>query len=311
MRSPLLSGYAIAGYMALALVAGCAYRGIAPEPVSMQNVRPFSELRLVSKAAQVVVSDSQNGVVNFYLQQAPHTLVAQLTGFAEPQGMAVDIDGNLYVANTGGADVLVFAPGAKSPFLKLDDSGNLPVGVAVDADGTVFVSNIRKADSSKSTGILVYQKGATKPSRKLSDPSIYSNYFVAIGPNHSVYTDYFDQNGVAQVGYYTGKSLPLHNLNIPNFQFPGGLKIDDGNVLVIDQNARALLIYKPPHRYPRSFIPFIGAGDPVNFDFGDTEKSVWVADGNGTAEHYAPSGRLIDSIPVGGVPIGIVTLPQR
>ena len=345
MRLTPNSSHAIIACATLALAAGCSYGGIARGPDSVTTgagprvqsaARPdvlvlpayegpqqaYNDPQMLSKEAEVAISDSQNDVVNIYLQKTPHTMVGQLTGFTEPQGMAVDKSANLYVTNTGGADVLVFAPGASTPFLTLDDSGKLPVGVAVDTDGTVYVSNIRKPDNpvrlntasqpdSAGTGIVVYRKGATKPFRKLTDAGISSDYFVAIGPNHRVFTDYFDQNGVAQIGYFDSANPKLHSLNIPNLQFPGGIKIDDDNILVIDQNARALLVFKPPHRFPRSFIPFIGASDPVTFDYGGTERTVWVADAVGVAEHYAPSGRLIDSINVGGVPIGVVTLPKQ
>jgi streptogramin lyase len=317
LNTQALRGPSVAAMSSAGSVLRPAMRDFA---VRISQSRSFNDPRMLLQNSEIAVSDSQNGVVNIYLQKPPHTLVGQLTGFTEPQGMAVDAKGNLYVTNTQAGNVLVFAPGASSPYLTLDDARKLPVGVAVDTDGTVYVTNIRKADAlnrpatrftNGGTGIVVYHPGWTKPFKRLTDTSVSSYYFVAIGPNHRVYTSYFDANGAAQIGYYDPNDPQLHNLNLPNLQFPGGIKVDDGDILFDDQNARAILVFDPPHPHPRFFVPLIGAGDPVTFDYGRTEGTFWVADALGYAEHFSKSGNMFDAINVGGVPIGVVTLPQR
>ena len=68
-----------------------------------------------------------------------------LTGLKDPNGVAVDADGDVYITDAGNRRVLKLAPGSTShtvlPFTGL----NSPGGVAVDASGNVYVADAMRA----------------------------------------------------------------------------------------------------------------------------------------------------------------------
>jgi hypothetical protein len=83
------------------------------------------------------------------------------TGVEKPVGLFVDAAHNLWVANPGANDVLVFRRGSTTPSETLKDS-NQPNDVTVCHNGTAFV-----ADSLNSGGVAVYPAGHTRPARRL------------------------------------------------------------------------------------------------------------------------------------------------
>src|SRR5215471_17165481 len=59
-----------------------------------------------------------------------------------PEGLALDANGNLYVANEGSNQVLVYNPNYVLQTTKSITSGlNAPTGVAFDSKGNVYVAN--------------------------------------------------------------------------------------------------------------------------------------------------------------------------
>jgi hypothetical protein len=92
------------------------------------------------------ISDFNNSVINIYkgpfAGQAP---CGQLTkGVLNPQGMFVrESTHELYVANTGDGNILVFRRGAATPFKTYTDpSGQFPLDVTIAKDGIVIATNI-------------------------------------------------------------------------------------------------------------------------------------------------------------------------
>jgi len=61
-------------------------------------------------------------------------------GIVEAEGIAVAANGELYVANGNGGNVLVYAPGRDRPIRSLTSNLNHPVNVAIDAVGNVYVA---------------------------------------------------------------------------------------------------------------------------------------------------------------------------
>src|SRR5262249_52313983 len=65
---------------------------------------------------------------------------APLTGLNFPRALAFDAAGNLFVANSQGGTVSVFAPGSTTPTATLTGLNN-PSALALDAHATLFVAN--------------------------------------------------------------------------------------------------------------------------------------------------------------------------
>jgi DNA-binding beta-propeller fold protein YncE len=111
-------------------------------------------------APLVYVADHKNNLVDvFDLRGALKYTIT--SGLNAPEGLFVDTRHNLWVANPGANNVLVFHRGDMIPSETLHDS-NQPNDVALCSNGTAFV-----ADLSGKGGIGVYPSGQMRPMRRL------------------------------------------------------------------------------------------------------------------------------------------------
>lgn len=103
-----------------------------------------------------VFSPNSNGNI------APARLLqGSATGLNEPEGIALDTSGDLYVSNHAGNSVTVYAPGANgnvAPIRAISGSKTRlsgPTGIAVDSNGYIYVAN------NGTPSITVYASAAT------------------------------------------------------------------------------------------------------------------------------------------------------
>lgn len=144
-------------YLVLALSLAACGGGFAAAPV--QQAGPA--LRVAERHAPLVyVSDHTNNLIDVFDLRGK-LLQTITSGIDEPAGLFVDRSHNLWVANPGANDVLVFHRGSTTPSDTLDDS-NQPNDVAVRPDGTAFV-----ADSLNLGGVAVYPRGHKDAARRL------------------------------------------------------------------------------------------------------------------------------------------------
>lgn len=79
--------------------------------------------------------------VTVYHRGAPTPFRTYVDGIFSPVGVTVALDGTVYVANLGSADVTVYPPNAVHPSRTLaPPSGGTPIGIALDRAGDAFVS---------------------------------------------------------------------------------------------------------------------------------------------------------------------------
>jgi DNA-binding beta-propeller fold protein YncE len=280
----------------------------------------FADPDAASKAA-VIVADS--GSDNVYVFTTKGKLTATITGLDEPQGVALDAAGNLYVANTLGNDVIVYKNDFKTVLATLADPGQYPAGVGVDrATGLVGVTNI--VSTGGGTGsVSFYEPGATQPCNTLTSARFAKVYNGAFGEAGHFYIDGLEHGGKkTAVGVIEGgcSAKLIKTLRTANtIAFPGDVKVSPSNQIAIgDQGNQAIYTYDLPKNgslgKPIATTPLTYASDPVSFAFTKSGDAVYVADttlprGEVQKYRYPRGDSTLETFYAGKTPIGIVVTP--
>jgi YVTN family beta-propeller protein len=113
----------------------------------------------------VYAADAANNAIYVY-NNVPNATPARVitTGINSPQGLTADGSGNLYVANAGANDVLVFAPGSSTPSRTYTQGLARPSDVAVSTTGELYVTNAQGGN------VVVYPPGSITPSITWQSP---------------------------------------------------------------------------------------------------------------------------------------------
>jgi sugar lactone lactonase YvrE len=194
----------------------------------------------VDASGNVYVSDSSGAIyemeaVNGVLPAAPVTRTLG-SGFSNPQGVAVDAHGDVFVADLGNGSVkeIVAVDGVISalPSIRTLNTGAFPYGVAVDANGDVFFSDI----VANKVYEMVAVDGVIPSSPAINQLS--GNAFniptgLAVDASGNVYVADEVNNAVKEItaasGYVTVNTLGS------GFLHPEGVVVDTyGNVYVAD-----------------------------------------------------------------------------
>ncbi|MEO6990601.1 MAG: hypothetical protein ABI346_06330 [Candidatus Baltobacteraceae bacterium] len=267
-------GYALGSLAAMTLVTGCSSGGQqvaslgAGNGASAQSARagvgrgsPYATSLAPAQAANDRPGDPTKSWMN-----APNTLTrltyvsdfrqsnitvfgrngviqGEIKSVLNPQGMFVDSARNLWVANTGSSNVLVYPRGATSPSSTLSDTGFLPVDVTICPNGTVYVSNIFTAPSGPGN-IEVYAGGSTSPTGVLTDSRVVKGLFLTCDAKNNVFWDFTGAGSVSFVVEFAGGKQSNETTLPIALGFPGGIKPDNaGNLLVNDQNSHTIAEY--------------------------------------------------------------------
>jgi hypothetical protein len=292
-------------------------------PAGKVPVHAFVDVKGIKEAAtKIFVSDAANNVVNIYNTSGKQ--LAQLTGFSEPQGLATDSKGNLYIADTGNSQIQVFAsPYTKKPKLYADP-GQYPAGVSVTIVGkTTYLGVTNIISTSDGPGsVTIYKNG--KAGKAISNTNFARVYFDSFDASGNLYIDGENSDGGVVVGEIakattTGKKIAV--LTTKNsIEFPGGVQVTTKGLIAIDdQDSFAVYTYKAPVKgslgNPTKTTDLTGSGDPVTFAFTSTNTDLWTADAVDAASNefaYPKGGSPLHSIAVtGGEPIGVAIVPAQ
>ena len=271
---------------------------------------------------QIFVSDAANNVVNIYNSSGKQ--LAQLTGFSEPQGLATDSKGNLYVADTANSRIQVYAPPYNKTPKTYSDPGQYPAGVSVTIVGTttyVAVTNIISTSGGPGS-VTIYKNG--KAGAAISSSDFGRVYFDSFDASGNLYIDGENSSGGVVVGEIakattTGKKIAVLTTG-NSIEFPGGVEVTTKGLIAIDdQEGAAVYSYKAPVKgslgNPVKTTPLTGSGDAVTFAFTSTNADLWTADASDAASNefaYPKGGSALHSISVsGGEPIGVALVPAQ
>lgn len=339
MRIPTSIGYALSAAAAIALLAGCSGGSsqVAPlagsqstvrHTVGSQQVKSYSVLKngttqyshKVSKSWMkhidstprlTYISDFNNNTVTVYGRNGQ--TVGQIgANILNPQGLFVDNNENLWVANTGDSNILVYPRGSTSPSNTLSDSIGFPVDVTVCPNGTVYVSNI--FNFSTGTGdIQVYASGSTNPTGSLQAPGELENFFLTCDANGNVFSTILNGSGFPAVVAYAGGNQSGYSQLPISLNFPGGIKPNNaGNLLIDDQSGANITEYTEAGS-PTGNSIHTTSGDIV--DIGVTRNSLVVGGADALLvsgfSWTFPGGVQRQTYPGGSEPIGFAFDPGQ
>lgn len=111
----------------------------------------------------------QNEPIAVFAHSSPSVLRTIAQGVSFPCAIAVDASDNLFVANVGSNNVLVYPPGASAPSRTIVRGIDDPDGLAIDRSGNLFVANALGAGPGEKWGsVTVYPPGRDAPSRTIT-----------------------------------------------------------------------------------------------------------------------------------------------
>lgn len=234
--------------------------------------------------------------------------IGSIQGIANPQGLAVDGAGDLYVVDQNANDVLVFRKGEKAPFRTLADANGIAFQVAVGRDGTVYLTNEFNTHLGNGN-VNEYPPGSTHPSKTLHDRRFNTVEGVGLDSKNNLYVTFDDNHVVGRIEEFSPGSS-AGKLLLPTLKAAGGITFDAADDLVVcDQTAPAVKIFAQGSGNPLGEFAQ-GQIDPFNLALTKSEKQIFVTDphsGN-TYEYAFPSGTLLQTIPnspgASGVAVG-------
>ncbi len=244
-------------------------------PASGQTVLPFTGIdfrlspggvALDSAGDAYVTSEGMYGRVVKLAGGSSTTTVLPFTGLYQPQGLAVDANGTVYVADFNNR-VVKLAAGSNTPTVLPFTGLNYPEGVAVDAQGSVYVADrgndrVVKLDAGSNTQTVLPFTGLKNPDG------------VAVDTAGNVYVTDTDNNRVLKLdaGSNTPTALPFTGVTVP-----WGIAVDSaGNIYVTEHDNNQVVKLASGSSTP-TVLPFTGLNTPLAVAV-DKSRNVYVAD---------------------------------
>jgi hypothetical protein len=316
----------VACFASLAVAADThSYRASRPDVVAggTMHVPAFVNVPETEAAKTLVfTSDFDNDFVEWFNASSGKEL-GSITGLDNPQALAIDAKKNLYVANTGESEVLIYAsPYNKSPKV-LSDSGYYTVGVAQFNNGEYVAATNIFSTSDEAGSVALFKNG--KLVKQITNSAFFYYYFCAFDKDGNLYIDGKNEDDDVVIGEVPGAGKGKTTLNVltteNSIEFPGGVAVTSKGLIAIDdQEAFAVYSYNPPKKgslgKPVDTTDLSGVGDPVTIAFTSTDKDLWEADASdlNLGEYaYPKGGDAVKTISVSGASelIGVAVSPAE
>lgn len=276
----------VIGAAALVVIAASGVAGylLKPKPPPAasapgQTVLPLTGLgfplspggvALDSTGSVYVTSQSMYGRVVKLASGSLTPTVLPFTGLYQPQGLAVDANGTVYVADFNNR-VVKLAAGSNTQSVLPFTGLAYPQGVGVDAAGNVYV-----ADRGNDRVVKLDAKSDTQadlPFTGLNHPD-----GVAVDPSGIIYVTDSDNDRVLKLnpGSSTPTELPFTGLAVPS-----GIAVDAAGAVYVTDHETGKVVKLNPGSSTPTILPFSG-GHPMGVAVDTSGKKVFVADnGNG------------------------------
>ena len=220
------------------------------------------------------------------------------TGLKNPQGVAVDTTGNLYVTDTGNHRVLKLAAGSTTPIVLPFTDLTAPNGVAVDTTGNLYV-----ADYGKRALLMLAAASATQTVLPFTGFNSPGPQGVAVDTAGNLYVtsgQLVNQLLKLAAGSTTPTVLPFTDLNFPN-----GVAVDTtGNLYVADENGNQVLKQAAGSNTP-TVLPFADLNGPNGIAV-DVAGNLYVTQVNGNQVLQLAAGSSTPTV----LPFTGLTSPQ-
>jgi DNA-binding beta-propeller fold protein YncE len=217
------------------------------------------------------------------------------TGLHWPTGVAVDTDGNLYVADHMNSRVLKLAAGSTTqtvlPFPTGPDRLYMPSAVAVDREGTVYVSDCARSR------VWKLAAGSSTPTVLLENQEFV--YGLAVDTAGNLYGTARNPSRVWKLAKPTG-STPPTVLPFTGLKSPFGVAVDSAGNLYITTGGYVFTAVGPwavdsDHRVVKlsadlttqTDLPFAGLNGPLGVAV-DSTGTVYVVDRRNTGAFGQP-----------------------
>jgi hypothetical protein len=327
---------ALPATMALAVLAACSGQSLPGAPANSQGqpqmiraggqvVRFGDPVRAAHPSAGwlskptvttslLYASSYDGGFIDIFDERGKNQQpIGQLTAdLVSPQGMTVDAQHRLWVANTNAFNVVAFERGSTTPFRTLNDPNYFPISVAVDSHGTVYAANA-EGPAGPPGNVTVWARGKTNPTATLTYPNFQIVIGVGVDASNNVYVSYVPTSGPpAMVEFpaasHTGQPVAIADATL------GDMSFDKNGDLLMETLSNSLGIWSPPYTSgPSRTIPAFGNEPTLD----KKENKVWIAYANYSTpkvEGYNyTSGKLVDTITHGwtntAIPYGVALDP--
>lgn len=230
---------------AATLLAGC---GGAQIPIAAPSAANVGIMRTVHYLYAIAPKNSELHV--YRLAGRHQEEIAHIDNLPAAHAVGTDGSGNVYVSDSGRAEVQVYAPLKKVPFLTLKDriGTNVPWGVAVSGAGDVAVANDISEPRYRPSHVSFFHRGATHPYATFTNTTSFAQCtWVAYDEAGNLYVAGQTANGHGALGEIVdgGDGSKLENLHVSGLSRSiGGVVLDASGDIVVAQATR-LSVFAP------------------------------------------------------------------
>jgi DNA-binding beta-propeller fold protein YncE len=231
--------------------------------------------------------------------------------WGEPQGIAGDHKGRVFVADTANSRIVGLDKQGVT-LTVLSDPGEYPDSLTVAPDDTIAAVSFCDSQGCGAGNTVLYTPGATSPTSTISGPILI--YAAAFDRQGNLWNVGKTASGVFHFGEVpAGRSTNIDSgVTVPGN--PGNIAVAKANgaLAVIDQSSGSIGQYSLPSLKLTRTIQLDGTSDPVGFAFAKGDGDIWTADaGLAMVDEFAfpAGGSAIASIAGLIEPTGVVAMP--